>query len=56
MKIISFEQFTNDYNKKHNTDFEVIYTNTHELESIIDSIYDNDDFEIDVDEELIYLY
>jgi hypothetical protein len=56
MKSVTFDQFVKDYNKKYNTNYGFIQTNTLDIESIISCVYDTDEFELNFDDEIIELY
>lgn len=54
--IVTFDELIQRYNEINNTTVKSISTNTHDLESLIDSLYDNNGFEINEDTETIELY
>jgi hypothetical protein len=56
MKTVTFNQFVKDYNKKYNTNYSYIQTNTLDIESIISCVYDTNEFELNFDNETIELY
>jgi hypothetical protein len=56
MKTVTFNQFVKDYNKKYNTNYGYVQTNTLDIESIISCVYDTNEFELNFDDETIELY
>jgi hypothetical protein len=56
MKTVTFNQFVKDYNKKYDTNYNYIQTNTLDIESIVSCIYDTNEFELNFDNETIELY
>lgn len=56
MRIVTFEEFVVDYNEYYQCDLKVVRCNTNDIEEIIDNLYDNSDYEIDYDNEVIELY
>lgn len=56
MRIVTFEEFIKDYNKHYNCDVRAIRSNTHDIEQIVDEVYNNCDFEIDYEKEVIEIY
>jgi hypothetical protein len=53
---VTFDEIIQRYNKINNTNINCLYTDTLDLESVIDSLFDNNGFEINEDTETIELF
>lgn len=54
--IITFEEFISKYNIIYKTNIKCLSTNTHDIYSIIDKLYNVDYFEIDNENKTIELF
>jgi hypothetical protein len=53
---ITIDEFIQKYNKVYNTNIRCLFTNTHEIYSIMEKLYDACDFDIDEENETIELF
>lgn len=54
--VITFQEFIDRYNEVHNTNIRYLQSDTGNIESIIDGLYENNGFEIDDENETIELW
>ena len=54
--IVKFDEIIQRYNEINNTNVNCLCSNTFDLESLIDGLYDNNGFEINEDTEEIELF
>lgn len=53
---VTFDEFIKKYNEVYNENIRCLFTNTFEVDSIMDNLYNTDDFEINEETGTIELY